>query len=633
MNSQGILTDRLMDQQNKIQKLLRPGSTKPVQTDSKHPFSPVDYDFGGNKFLIAANKMKYLQQDKLGLSSFAIAQNFSQQLSQTNERFRQMIHLINPNNNYGSFWQEIAKVFPSQRSYTNEPQLKSNELGQGSIIQKFSTFPKPGQSAQSFKEQAESRTFQRTSISQPEKKKTPAPTDRLFTKVQEISDHASQLSKPISTDSPSIEPPVRSTQTEKIQRQPNVIEPNESTSNTKFPPLGMPPTPSAPQIASLPQESEPLKMENIAKTGLEPDLPKSQSSGVKTTSVEKLVSKEKKEIPLNSSPPPMLLAKRIKKDDQPFIKTFKPKSAILNKKEEERPSSKTQITKSIPPSIPKIAPILDLKETISAQQKTERPLSSIPLLDFSNSLLPETSQYSSESKDININPELTAPSLPLRDKLKSRENDLLSKNLIEANRRADTVIKTSPDKVKKLFQVKNPEMNTGKHDLAFKKSNGTDFSKSPNSQMDRFELVDPRSSVKGINQGNFASVSPPSLSKPVSAIQSFVKQTPPKLNSGLYIGNENPVSAEIVPSTPASSTASFSSQSSSNIPSAPVNTIQRIWSEHSESQGGQPSQGSEANENTSGQSDMEGLAHKVFPLIKQLLEIELERTGSRFTKY
>lgn len=632
MNSQGILIDRLTDQQNKIQKLLRPGSTKPVRTDSKHPFSPVDFDFGGNKFLIAANKMKYLQQDKLGLSSVTIAQNFSQQLSQTNERFRHMIHLINPNNNDGSFWQEIAKIFPSQRSFTSEPQLKSNELGQGSIIQKFNTFPKPGQSAQSFKEQAESRTFQRTSIAQPEKKKTPAPTDRLFTKVQEISDHVRQIPEPISADPPSNEPPVRSAPTEKIQRQPDVIEPNENTTNTNFTSLEMPPATPARQIASLPQESEPLKLENIAENLQEPDLSNSRSVGIKTTNVERIVPKEKIDIPLNSPPPPMLLARRMKRDDQPFIKSVKPKSAIINKKEGDRPSPKIQGPKTMPPSTPKIAPILDLKETLSPQPKTETPISAMPLLDFSNSPFPETSQYSSEPKEINKNPELTSPLFTLRDKLESRENDLLSKNLIEANRHVDAVIKTSPDKVKKLFQVKNPEMNTRKYDLAFKKSDKTEYSNSPRSQMDRFELVDPRPIIKGINQGNSPSAFSPSLSKPVSTIPSFVKQTPPKLNSSLVVGNENPVSAEIPPSIPASSTASFSNRSSSNNPSAPVNTIQRIWSEHSESHGGQPSQGSDANEQNSGQSDMEGLAHKVFPLVKQLLEIELERTGSRFTR-
>ncbi|RLD08033.1 MAG: hypothetical protein DRI56_05955 [Chloroflexota bacterium] len=219
--AQKSIINRIQGYKSRIAGMLKPGSKRP-DSQSAARLSPVSAQFGGEKFKLAAKKMRFLNADKMGRSQTEARKNFVEAIPAKFRDTKKMIHVSPGFSRDVSIWSELEKTLPEQRSGQFETPPQAGELRQGSIIQKFSMFPQPGQSNESFKKQAQS-------IPKPKKRKTPtpppklAPKSRMFARIQEVTDHDQAneeipLEIPETPEESQIEAPIN---TDNIQRQPD----------------------------------------------------------------------------------------------------------------------------------------------------------------------------------------------------------------------------------------------------------------------------------------------------------------------------------------------------------------------------------------------------------------------------
>jgi hypothetical protein len=190
MSPQNQMVNRLQAQKSRIAAMLSPGSRKLRANQDAWSLSPVTSQFGGRKFRLAAQKMRVLHKDHLGLSSFGSSVEMANTLQAKFRSPRSLLHVTPVGAREKSFWSEVKQVFPVSGGAETPPE--PGELRRGSLIQRFETVPQPGQSLESFKEQIQDKPVVRKPdgvksevISQP-KKPNLVPRGRLSARIQEL---------------------------------------------------------------------------------------------------------------------------------------------------------------------------------------------------------------------------------------------------------------------------------------------------------------------------------------------------------------------------------------------------------------------------------------------------------------
>jgi len=262
--------------------MLRPGLGRPPTDRGTLPLSAAFTRFGGGKFKLAAQKMRYLDEKKLGRFHPETIERFGKTVPEKFKQVQRLLHLPITRGRDVGFWTEIEKPLPNQQPSRLETPPQPGELRPGTVIQKFPMFPKPGQSIESFKEQVRSIPKAPSRVVP----QTPRldPKSRLFSRIQEITDHEEKSGKePLEKPStPEVSPVAESPQPsvgETVQRQEEIpseagVEPPEELDATQDLEPSARPEPEMEVHPDL-SEREPPKIEKLPSEGAEiaPPLP------------------------------------------------------------------------------------------------------------------------------------------------------------------------------------------------------------------------------------------------------------------------------------------------------------------------------------------------------------------------
>jgi len=259
-----LLTKHLHQQRDRIAGLLMPGAK--IAPDQRL-FSPLLPGFGGQKFRLAARKMRALDPARLG--DLRLEQIRQPLIGPFNEA-RNLLHLKPAaQGGVSSTWSQVETVFPSAAAEPETPPAPG-ELRQGSIIPRMALVPTPGQSLESFKEQIQQRPKAPPPPAEPPKPQI-SPKSRLFTRIQEITATKNPEELP---DGPPAEATIQRQPDFKQQAAPELSKKPEEVEKTtplaELAPLTVPPVkqktiraeehpgqPPAPQPESAPTAAAP----------------------------------------------------------------------------------------------------------------------------------------------------------------------------------------------------------------------------------------------------------------------------------------------------------------------------------------------------------------------------------------
>ena len=252
MSASDPLVTHLQQNSSRIARMLTPGK-KSDQAQSPANFSPVAADFAGRKFQLAAQKMRILNADRMGHVLPADKPQIGSEIKARFAHVNQLLHLPTKTSNSSSNWSKVDMTVPRGGS-PEKPQVSNDpgSMSAGSVIPRMSTFPKPGQSLDSFKDQVQRNQPTRKPAPVAPKIPRPAPKDRLFSRVQEMTPGSADSdnetgSEADSTPTPASPPPAASPAARStVQRQPDTAptrqverkpatepEPNKATREQK----------------------------------------------------------------------------------------------------------------------------------------------------------------------------------------------------------------------------------------------------------------------------------------------------------------------------------------------------------------------------------------------------------------
>ena len=267
-----------------------------------------------------------------------------------------------------SVWSEVEQQHVGSVAGGQQPQPESGTLSRGSVIQKFDVFPKPGQSIEAFKEQAQKIPPSKKAPSRPQTARpAPPPKSRMFSHVQEISPQSPAQPK---EQIPDIPAPV-----ERTEPTTPPLQAKEKAPQTSPPPVEERKPDKKAVIEKPTQPAPPLKEV--------PSLPKAMEQ---TKPDAKPVQKE-----VRASQEPLLTAK-------PKPKTEKPASARTTAPTVQRlvakraAPKKAEKSKSIPASIPAQPPVRKAPEQVREVSPTKEAPKSLPVEDITKAEKPEIKQ-------------------------------------------------------------------------------------------------------------------------------------------------------------------------------------------------------------------------------------------------
>ena len=209
------IANRIKGHRQQVRGMLTPGLSGATR-DGSNGRARFTH-FGVGKAKLAATKMRFLDHRRMGKVQSESTKAFSETIPQKFQQAQTLLR-INPRmSRETSIWSEIDKTLPTQGGSAYEEPAQPGELRAGSVLQKFSMFPKEGQSIEAFKEQAKSLPKSPSRQPAPRPKPTVAPKSRLFSRVQEV-----LPSQPVEkADETSERPPEKpaSAKPETVQRQ------------------------------------------------------------------------------------------------------------------------------------------------------------------------------------------------------------------------------------------------------------------------------------------------------------------------------------------------------------------------------------------------------------------------------
>ncbi len=322
------IINRIKGHTRQVKGMLTPGLRASSSGVQAGRLSALFTHFSVGKAKEASPKMRILDHRKMGKMQAETSKAFSEAIPQKFQNVQSLLHLTPNVSREDNIWQEIDKTLPSQGSTQYEEPLQPGEMRAGSVIQKFSMFPKEGQSIESFKKQTQS-------LPKPKAKQRPVAQkpkvdsrSRLFSRVQEVS--ASQPPAEVTERSPEEPAPAKEN---KIQRQ---------VDTAPALPTSQPPTikQASPNVKSDAPKAQPTAQ----KIEPAPELPLKKVAQAKPPKVaEKKETQPEKNIP---APKAGSLAKETR--PAPQAKSVPQKAVAVTQESEPAPQAKTVAQKTVP---------------------------------------------------------------------------------------------------------------------------------------------------------------------------------------------------------------------------------------------------------------------------------------------
>ena len=342
------IINRIKGHKQQVKGMLTPGLRASSAGSQTGNLSALFTHFSVGKAKEASSKMRILDYRKMGKMQAETGKAFFEAIPEKFQNVQSLLHL-NPNvSRENNIWQEIDKTLPSQGSTQYEEPLEPGEMRAGSVIQKFSMFPKEGQSIESFKKQAQSLpkpSAKRRSVAQ---KPKVDPRSRLFSRVQEVS--ASQPPTEVTERPPEKPAPAKDNT---IQRQVDTApQPPAQKPSTvsdvveKTPPPSQPPAIKQPAkpVSLSPKADAPKAQATEQKTEPAPQLPLKKVAQVKPArTAEKKEAQPEKDIPA-------LKAEPLTKETQPSpqAKNVPQKVHAGTQEPEAAPQARIAVQKTVP---------------------------------------------------------------------------------------------------------------------------------------------------------------------------------------------------------------------------------------------------------------------------------------------
>jgi hypothetical protein len=173
--------DRIKDKGQQAKSLLSPWlRTSGTQGSEGGGHLPLN-----ERLHLAASKMRVLDDRKLGNAHPERMRTFGAEITKKLQSIQDLVHFSPKIERDPSIWSQMDRVYPASIGEAPREPEQPGVMRAGTVIQKFSMTPKPGQSIESFKEQASRVTQPKPSAARPQK---PALSSRarLYSRVQEI---------------------------------------------------------------------------------------------------------------------------------------------------------------------------------------------------------------------------------------------------------------------------------------------------------------------------------------------------------------------------------------------------------------------------------------------------------------
>lgn len=234
MTTKNPVISGLQNRRSQIKGMLSPGKGQRQPGLSLNaPLSPVASDFAGRKFKRAAQKMRTLDAGRIGQTLSRGLTTLSTDIHSKFEDIQNLIHINPGTSRENNIWSSVETPFPAGQATRQENPSEPGVMRAGSVIQKMSMVPKPGQSLDSFKKQVQSKTSPtRTSV---DKKPVIDRNTRRFSRVQEVT--PGQTLSPLELPAVPVKPDETPAQKLSPPEVPAVPLKKDETSAQKLPPL------------------------------------------------------------------------------------------------------------------------------------------------------------------------------------------------------------------------------------------------------------------------------------------------------------------------------------------------------------------------------------------------------------
>lgn len=613
----------LKKRQNRIQRMLQPG--KRAGSDL-WGYSPISDRIGGKRFLESARQMQVLHKDKVRSLSAQPVLTLGSTISKKLSGAAKLLHFSPSARQGSSFWRAMDQVyFNRQAGSREEPAQPSRpgDLRAGSVIQSMSMFPKPGQSLEDFQRQSPGQGVPKPQP--PKAAPTPPPVrskDRLFARVEEIT---GEDRKTPPQQEAGFAPPVEERQQPELL---DAIEP-EVVNELAGAELAEESQPEAvDQIADQSQQASPEKTENVqpVKTELKKATPAKKPA---RTGEDRPLLKAKPKAQKKASQPPTVQ----RMAEQPQAVSDRAEDLVPPQPESASPDpAPKDLLRAVEPQEPVAKQPLPQKK--AQQGKMELPLRQ----DVSGiESVTEPVRQDAAKQTADLQPEegaektkeISTASLqaakPVPPQEGQPEIDLIGKRL--RSRAQFPLHFSTPVRQGTGTQL----VDKGKYDpkYIFPKQKADDppaeriarlviqpADAGPSTQKRwgeplEFALPAAGSSIQDL----------PAIPAGQPALPGSAAVTAPQTASPPAVQRQIAKPQNVPAQPPAAAPVSVGAAS---------NEVQRIWEEHSELSA--TASGGAANAAQEGQDaiDLDKLAKEIYPIVKQLLEIEAERTSRNF---
>lgn len=673
------LFQRLQMHRANTRRMLAPG----LRDAGSRPLAGLG-EFGGLKYGPILRAMRALNPQRLGSLRPGAVNNIGRQIP---EKFANPAALLRIRTaaSQPSIWSEVEQVFPgtATESVHETVAAEPGTMRRGTVIQKMSITPQPGQSIAAFKSQVESRGLTRPTTPARKPPKPGDPGVRRFSRIEEIRD-----TKPPESTSGDSAPPAPPAAPPTVQRQPEDAEPPRSSvpspAESASGPLSPPPSKlqraTPPQAQSTPVDGQP----SSSAPPVVPERP-----------LRALLSRQVPSRPVapRAAPRPPaartgpILPSALPGEGPAPISAQRPDAPAPSPGQQQTPTSPSLPAPAVPPIVPMdVAQSQALRQprprlqvarpAPPVAQDAEKPAARLPL---AHPAAPATviqrqtdQQQSAAGEQIPpAPPALTSPvgapptavlsGPPAQRDDRSPQSTPLVMHLAQRRAAPQAVRFVHPERVKSgLGQPARPLMTPRAGQTLVARP------VAPEALPDSMPSApQPADMAARLRQPAPGQPSLPTLSAAVAPLM-----TPPQ--RGIRAATAAPVDmpvaraplaqppSSVSASSPVSAAPALPAALASFLPSPPVsstppppvtlperapepaqllkppavtqgagNVVQRVWEEHQEGTGGSRGGASRGNGSESGQNDqsldLDKLAEDVFPLVKRLIDIESER--------
>lgn len=650
MTSQSPLIQRLKTHQVNTRRMLAPGLKDLAR--QQRSISPVLDGWGSQKYAAFARNMRFLSEERLGHLTPEKINLIGRDLPARFSDPAKLLHIHPPTARENSIWSDVEKTLPSSAGQVGadvQAPPDPGTLRQGSIIQRFRTVPKPGQSFESFKEQIQSRAALPKPAAAPPPRPRPKPGEpvRRYSRIEEITGK-----EPPAPTEPSAQPP------DTVQRQmepapglkPGADEPLLRTSE---------PAPELPRQAADVPSVEPLRADSLDNQ--QPDQAVAQ-----TAKLAALPSVEQPKADISDRP-----------DSHPVL-AMPVKAAHLPKQPQERALPKSEA----PSTVVKLAqPVARNQTRISRQPEAQMPRA-MPAPKESAPTPKSSSLSRATSRPEQAAPRFAqpapGPSAPLATATVQRQEEpdaipqaqppseaaspagqveAPAKTIspeVGATPQSTETLPDSPRQPESLPLLRLAQRKAAPEQIRFvtPKVAKPDVQRptliqrnlprigrgqpiraaSPAPVPDRVQSLPPQPLVRSAADGG--SPAPRVGGDTTSSVQKMEMPVARTVEKPAPLARVVPP-ASLPPAAPLPPAQNNQPQSSAAPPapaiaSAASNVVQRLWEGHSppaSQSGGSTGSASESGAESGAGLDLDKLAEQVFPIVKRLIEIESERSS------